>query len=47
MSQALFYVIEPTSSTATQEGLLKFVCQLAHYYYSENARVYILSNDKD
>ncbi|MGF1805536.1 DNA polymerase III subunit chi [Aliivibrio sifiae] len=47
MSQALFYVIEPTSSTATQEGLLKFVCQLAHYYYSENARVYILSNDKE
>ncbi|CED72331.1 DNA polymerase III, chi subunit [Aliivibrio wodanis] len=47
MSQALFYVLEPTSPTASQEGLLKFVCQLAHYYYSENARVYILSDNKE
>lgn len=47
MSQALFYVLEPTSPAATTDGQLKFVCQLAHYYYSQNARVYVLAQDKE
>ena len=46
MNSALFYVIEPSSPTSSQEGLLGFVCQLAHYYYTENARVYILAKNK-
>ncbi len=47
MSQALFYVLNSTSTAATENGLLTFVCQLAHYYYSQNARVYILAEDKE
>ncbi|MCL1079759.1 DNA polymerase III subunit chi [Parashewanella spongiae] len=41
MSQATFYLMEPDENLDAIEALQGFACQLAHFYYEKQLRIYV------